>query len=153
MLSVTVEYAIRALVCLAGSPEQRLTARVIARRTGIPAGYLPKVLLTLANARLLDSRKGSGGGFSLARPASTVTLLDIAAALKGASPDESCPALQAAGRDELCPLRRRLAEAREVLMANLASTTLAELVRDDTGRLVCCCDGDCTRGCLRGTAA
>ncbi|MDL2717430.1 MAG: Rrf2 family transcriptional regulator [Acidobacteriota bacterium] len=53
----------------------------IAEAAGVPAAFLSKVLGRLADRGLLRSRRGRKGGFVLGRPASEITLADIALAL------------------------------------------------------------------------
>ena len=50
MISQSAEYALRAVVWLAGSPDSVLSTQDIARATRVPAGYLSKVLLTPGQA-------------------------------------------------------------------------------------------------------
>ena len=68
-ISKTAEYAIRAMAAVATLPEgKKARASDLGRATGIPSPYLSKILRRLVLAELLDSQKGQGGGFSLARP-------------------------------------------------------------------------------------
>ena len=71
MISTTSEYALRALARLALlSNGSTMLARDLAEDAGIPRNYLSKVLLALRNAGILDSTRGSGGGYRLRKPAS-----------------------------------------------------------------------------------
>ena len=78
MLSQTAEYALRAVVLLAARPSGA-TARVgeLADALDIPQNYLSKTLHVLTRAGVLVSARGKGGGFALARPADTISLLEI----------------------------------------------------------------------------
>jgi len=49
----------------------------IAERENISAGYLERLLKQLVSEGLVESRKGPGGGYILARPADTITLDEI----------------------------------------------------------------------------
>ena len=62
MLSQTVEYALRAMVCLAQSPDQLTPTPALASKTKVPPNYLAKVLQVLAQAELIEGRRGVGGG-------------------------------------------------------------------------------------------
>ena len=55
MLSQTVEYALRARVCLAAHPGEALTTAQVAAETRVPATYLAKVLRALGKAGLLEA--------------------------------------------------------------------------------------------------
>lgn len=78
MLSTTSEYALRALAHLAHQPRgTALLGRDLAQAVEIPANYLSKVLLTLRNAGLVDTTRGSGGGYRLRKPAEEIYLIDV----------------------------------------------------------------------------
>ncbi|MBS1851434.1 MAG: Rrf2 family transcriptional regulator [Acidobacteria bacterium] len=77
MLSVTSEYALRALAHLAQRPDDAVLGRDLAHAVQIPANYLSKVLLTLRKAGLVDTARGSGGGYRLGKPASEIHLIDV----------------------------------------------------------------------------
>lgn len=77
MVSQTAEYALRAILCLAERPEVPCTACQVAQATGLPPGYLAKVLLELSRAGLVHSQRGPHGGYRLARPFSSMTVLDV----------------------------------------------------------------------------
>lgn len=77
MLSVTSQYALRALSHLARQTGEAVLGRDLAESVEIPANYLSKVLLTLRNAGLVDTTRGSGGGYRLSRSASGIHLIDV----------------------------------------------------------------------------
>jgi Rrf2 family iron-sulfur cluster assembly transcriptional regulator len=86
MLSTTSEYALRALACLAGQPQgTALLGRDLAKAADIPANYLSKILLTLRNAKLVDTTRGSGGGYRLHKPAAEIFLIDVVELFDGLS--------------------------------------------------------------------
>lgn len=84
-ISSRCEYACRAMVELAyfektGEP---LTAQQIAERRSIPEKYLVHILLQLKRAGLVRSVRGAQGGYTLAAPASEISLKDIVTAIDG----------------------------------------------------------------------
>ena len=86
MLSTTSEYALRALACLAGEPQgTALLGRDLAKAAEIPANYLSKILLTLRNADLVDTTRGSGGGYRLHKPAEEIFLINVIELFDGMS--------------------------------------------------------------------
>lgn len=86
MLSTTSEYALRALACLAGQPPgTALLGRDLAKTAEIPANYLSKILLTLRNAELVDTTRGSRGGYRLHKPADEIFLIDVIELFDGMS--------------------------------------------------------------------
>jgi Rrf2 family transcriptional regulator, cysteine metabolism repressor len=86
MLSITSKspYAVRALVELhrVGSAGPVPIAE-LARRGGIPLQFLEQLFATLRRAGLLRSQRGVKGGYSFARPASEITVLEVVELLDG----------------------------------------------------------------------
>jgi Rrf2 family protein len=88
MLSITTKspYAVNALVelHLAGSnPPRPVPIAELARRRDIPVQFLEQLFATLRRAGVLRSQRGVKGGYSFARPASEVTVLDVVELLDG----------------------------------------------------------------------
>ena len=83
-LSLQVQYAICSVFDLAyngqGEPVQ---VRVVSQRQGIPARYLEQIFRRLRRAELVLSKRGPGGGYTLARPPARITLRDVVEAVEG----------------------------------------------------------------------
>lgn len=86
MLSITSKspYAVRALIELYrfGDTEPVPVAE-LAKRGEIPAQFLEQLFATLRRAGLLKSQRGVKGGYSFARPASSITVLEVVELLDG----------------------------------------------------------------------
>jgi len=86
MLSITTKspYALRALTELAriGSSDPVPIAE-LARRRDIPVQFLEQLFATLRRAGVLRSQRGVKGGYSFARPASEITVLEVVELLDG----------------------------------------------------------------------
>ena len=101
-LSLQVQYAICGVFDLAynghGEPVQ---VRVISARQGIPARYLEQIFGRLRRAGIVASKRGPGGGYTLARSAATITLRQVVEAVAGpleeglAMEDEGPPSARA----------------------------------------------------------
>lgn len=77
-LSQTAEYALRAMAHLAAVPPGAAArAEDLSEVTGIPVAYVSKILRRMVVAGLLVSRRGHGGGFTLARPAAAIRFKDV----------------------------------------------------------------------------
>jgi Rrf2 family protein len=77
-------YAVTALAYLAREkPNGPVAAHVIASAEGISEMFLLKVLRPLVRAGLVRSRKGPGGGYSLARDPEGINLLEVVEAVDG----------------------------------------------------------------------
>lgn len=133
MFSQTVEYALRAIVALAKGPEQMLTTQQIADITHVPAYYLSKVLISLAKAELIHGTRGTGGGYTLARPADRMSLLDVVSAVDAIKRVRHCPLNLADHQDcdhrpMLCALHRELDAAIAHVESSLRKRTIADIV-------------------------
>jgi FeS assembly SUF system regulator len=61
----------------------RLSATELAGETGVPLPTAQKLMGQLAVSGLLTSVRGAGGGFTMARPATDISLADIVEAVEG----------------------------------------------------------------------
>lgn len=128
MISQTVEYALRAMVHLAAlDPDVAVNCELIARRTKIPQGYLSKILRDLVVAELIRSQRGPNGGFTLARTAAKISLLDVINAVDPIARINKCP-LGSPGHLRLCPLHNRIDTAIARIEQEFRHTTLADLL-------------------------
>lgn len=124
------EYAIRAMTYLADAPEGVARAQEIAKAEDVPLPILSKVLQDLARGRLLDSRRGPGGGFRLARRPEHTSLWDIITAIDGTDHFHRCAAGLSGCSDEApCPLHDMWKRFRETLMESLGTVTLDHMAR------------------------
>lgn len=79
-----VDYAIRAAIYLAAQdPEKKCSTGEIAENQGIPRKFLEKIIQNLTRSGLVKSKRGSDGGYSLARPTHEISLRDIIEAVEG----------------------------------------------------------------------
>jgi Rrf2 family nitric oxide-sensitive transcriptional repressor len=129
MFSQTAEYALRAAVYLASQQGAPRTTQQIAKATQVKIAYLSKVMQSLGRQGLVQSQRGLHGGFTLARPADQLTVLDIIMAVDPIPRIKSCP-LGIQGHINLCPLHRRLDEAMKLVEDALSQSTLAELLEE-----------------------
>jgi len=70
--------------------ETMIGIRQISADLSIPQPFLSKILQQLAKNKLLFSSKGPNGGFMLAKPAETITIMDIVTIIDGADFFETC---------------------------------------------------------------
>lgn len=131
MISRTSEYAIRALAYL-GTLEDRpwKLSREIASELGMPPPFLGKVLQTMAAVGIVESQRGRGGGFRLARPAHAVALIEIVEPIDHLGDRKMCVLGQKlCGDEHACPLHHAWKKTRETFLAALRKTTLADVER------------------------
>jgi Rrf2 family protein len=134
-LSKKTEYALKALIYAARHPEgTTFQIKELADRNGIPKKFLELILLELKNAGIVQSKRGVGGGYLLARRPETVRSTEIIEAIEG--PVSPAKAQQGSGRkppgEGLSPAVSRLVrEASEAIEAALDRWTLADLAREE----------------------
>ena len=131
MFSQTSEYAIRALSILAQYPtDQYVLVGTLATKADLPHHYLSKILQNLVRMQILESRKGSKGGFRLARPADRITLYDVVNAIENLGTTRRCLLGQAECSDErACPLHEFWVRISNDYLETLQRTSLGDLVR------------------------
>lgn len=140
MFSQTIEYALRAVVHLAyQSPEAHTTAQ-IAEATRVPKDYLSKILQGLAREGIVRTQRGVGGGVSLIKEPSELTILDVVKAVEPESVQRitSCPLGLKTHGIRLCPLHKRLDNAVAMVEAAFRQTTLAEVLAEPSESVPLC---------------
>jgi len=92
MLSNSCKYGVRAVLLIASKPaaEGKVGLKTIASELSIPQPFLAKILQILSKSKILVSAKGPHGGFSLMRPATDITLMDIVRAIDSDEFFDSC---------------------------------------------------------------
>lgn len=129
MLTQTGEYALRALVHLAREAGNDFRGvKEIARATGVPSNYLAKILQQLARTHVLDSQKGFGGGFRIARPLNEICLFDIVEPLERMDKFQQCVLGQRACNAEVaCPLHDTWKGICDQYLGSLKRVTLQDV--------------------------
>lgn len=140
MISLSVDYALRAVVTIARHQGAPCTAPQIAKATQIPAPYLSKLMQRLVHEGLVHSRRGTHGGFLLASEPEGMTIWDVVIAVESVNRIHRCPMGFDSHGERLCPLHRRLDIAIQMLEDQLRDTTIADLL-DESGPITSLCDG------------
>jgi Rrf2 family transcriptional regulator, cysteine metabolism repressor len=131
-ISAKGEYAIRALLDLAVHHGEGLVSiQEVAHRQGIPQHYLEQGLLLLKRAGLLESKRGSTGGYQLVRPPAAISVGEVLRVVEG-----RVNALEVAGRSprgssdagssDLAPLWHEIAGAVAAVVDRTTFGDLAE---------------------------
>lgn len=133
MLSSRAQYACRALLDMSLRTEDGpILIQDIADRQKIPLKYLQQILVALKLAGFVVSRKGPGGGYSLARRPEDITLGSVLRAMDGPLALISCVSVSAYSecgcpQPETCALRETFGQVREAMAKILDGTSLADL--------------------------
>lgn len=82
-VNARVDYAMRATVHIAAARGQMVTKRQLADSQDIPARFLENILVQLVRTGILKVSRGSLGGYTLAQPASEISVADVVRAIDG----------------------------------------------------------------------
>jgi Rrf2 family protein len=134
MLTKKGKYGLKAMVHLAGRPpgEPALVTE-IATTNAIPKKFLDTILGELRNAGLVNSKKGKGGGYTLARSAQEIRVGHIIRILDGPLAPIQCASKTSYRRcddcedEKHCGVRLVMLEAREAIATVLDNRTLADM--------------------------
>lgn len=125
------DYAVRAVLYLAGKGEQRIATSAIAEEKHIPPSFLAKIISQLSIAGLLHTSRGARGGVTLARDPSEITLLEVVEAIDGPIQLNECVENPAAcSFTKNCPMRPIWCDAQEDLVKRLRSTNFAAMMAE-----------------------
>jgi Rrf2 family protein len=147
MFSTKAEYGVRVMVELArragegragGDP---ISLAEIAEHDGLPLAYLEHLVARLRKAGLVDSRRGSRGGYMLARSPVEITMAEVVEALEGSIAPIECISEASDGTivcsresdpGHVCPTKLLWTKVRFAIVRTLQETTLADLVLGPT---------------------
>jgi Rrf2 family transcriptional regulator, cysteine metabolism repressor len=103
----------------------------IASRQTVSPKYLDHILSSLRKAGLIKNTRGKGGGYSLTRPASDITLMEIISAVEGSlAPVECVDNQETCNRTHTCATRDLWTRLKEAVEDVLEKTTLESLIED-----------------------
>ncbi len=128
-LTSFTDYGLRALMRMASAPERGFSTAELAEEFGISRNHLIKIVQRLVRGGIVTTRKGSGGGAMLARPAVEVRLGDIVRLLEEGQALVECFARGGGDCpiDGRCGLKVRLRRAESAFLAELDRSTLADI--------------------------
>ncbi|RSM84815.1 Rrf2 family transcriptional regulator [Kibdelosporangium aridum] len=133
-MSNGVEWALHGCVTLSQSKEPVPAAR-LAELHGTPPAYTAKHLQALSRAGIVRSTAGQVGGYTLTKPASEISVLDIVQAIDGTEPAYRCAEIRQRGPLGIppeqctrpCAIARTMAAAQQAWSHALASVSVADL--------------------------
>jgi Rrf2 family transcriptional regulator, cysteine metabolism repressor len=138
MFSTKAEYGVRVMVELARrAGEEPIPLAEIAERGGLPLAYLEHLVAMLRKAGLVDSRRGSRGGYLLARSPTEITMAEVVEALEGSiapieciteGSDGSIVCSRETDPAHVCPTKLLWTRVRFSIVRTLQEMTLADLV-------------------------
>jgi Rrf2 family protein len=132
-ISKKAGYALRALALMARKGGSS-SIHDLSERERIPVKFLEQILLSLRHAGLLNSKRGVGGGYALARSPAEISVLDVIQALDGPIAPLPCTAdrpteLCTCPDPRVCPTRALMAGFRAEILGWLGGKSLEDLAR------------------------
>ena len=134
MLTRRSKYGLKALLVMARERDNGpLVVADLASREALPRKFLEAILLELKRHRIVDSRKGPGGGYFLRREPSAITFGEIIRALDGPLAAVSCVSATAYSPcaecldEKTCGVRLAMKKVRDATAEILDHTTLADV--------------------------
>jgi len=127
------DYAMRGLIYLARQPQGEVAlVGEIAAAMEVPDSFLAKIFQSLARAGLVRSTRGHGGGYSLARPPASITLLEVIECVEGPIVFNDCtdphtPEGEAMACSSTCGAQGVWQEVQEAVRTILEKKTMDEL--------------------------
>ncbi len=105
-----------------------LTLKNISEKESIPFNFLEKIFSKLEKQNLVESKRGVGGGYSLARPANKIKVGEIIRALEQSHLNVQCIS-KACPREKECLVKNFWHKIYNLLNESLDSMTLADLIK------------------------
>ena len=130
-----VDYGLRAVIYLSGQdPEKCCSIGEIAKQQGVPRKFLEKIIQDLIRKGLIKSKRGSCGGYTLARSPDAISFYDVIEAIEGPIAVNACMD-QHASCDQLprCTMVGVWSEVQRKVIEVFTGTTIADL-RQSPGR-------------------
>lgn len=135
-LSTSARYSLRALSDLCTCPENDpVSVSDISSRQNIPLTYLEQLFGKLRRAGILDSVRGSQGGYMLSRPADDITIADILQALGEPVIFGSCQTDKGCENAVTCPTFNLWRKVKGSVDEILRTTTLDDIAGESTALL------------------
>ena len=130
ILSKLADYGVIVATHLAAGPEGRqVTAAVLAQETRLPRATVAKLLKALAHAGIVSGARGAAGGYRLARPANSISISEVVAAIDGAVGLTQCTSHEPhCARSEYCMTRPHWHRVNQAVAMALGAVMLADMV-------------------------
>lgn len=135
MLRITrlTDYAIVLLGAAAQKAPSGFSARSAAEQTGLPLPAVKKILKCLVRQSIVESQRGTQGGYRLSRPAAQIGLADVIDAVEGPFALTDCGQLSLDGQDACeyvtqCGMHANWTRVNALVRRALSSVTLADMI-------------------------
>lgn len=130
-----MKYALKALIEIANKTENHIAANDIAEKANIPFKFLEQILTELRKGRLINSKKGSAGGYYFVKSPDKISLADIYRLIEGPialvpcasitfyEPCADCP------NEDTCMIHHALVRVRNETLKALQNISIDDLAK------------------------
>ena len=131
LITKHTDYAVRAVLYLAGRQTEFISSREIAGRNKIPLPFLRRILQVLIREGVIDSREGVEGGVLLSRKPEEIKISDLIRLFQGEIQLSECMFRKKICRNRsTCVLRRRIQGMEKKLASEFQKITIRTLLKD-----------------------
>ncbi|MBD3380082.1 MAG: Rrf2 family transcriptional regulator [Candidatus Omnitrophica bacterium] len=131
LLNKNTDYAVRAIVYLAGRKESVVSSREISERQDIPLHFVRRILQDLVREGYLVSREGAGGGVRLVKKPGDISVSELIELYQGDIQISECMfRKRVCPNRSTCPLRKRLKKIEKKLADEFRNITVRDLLED-----------------------
>ena len=146
LYGASLEYGLHCLLYLVSPPDGvRPSSRDLAEFQGVSPTFLAKLFTQLEKVGIVTASEGVNGGFSLARPASSISVLDVADALEGGKPLFQCREVRdrcvlndsskaQISKRGVCAIHAVMLEGERRMREALAQKSLADIADEVAGK-------------------
>jgi|AraplaMF_Col_mLB_1032019.scaffolds.fasta_scaffold01105_23 Rrf2 family protein len=141
LYGISVEYGLHCLLWLM-EDKRRASSRDLAEIQGVSVAMMAKIMPRLERGGIVSSRDGIKGGYELAKPPTTISILDVVDAIEGKRKIFDCkdvrrgcvlfvgepPSWAVSG---VCRIHAVMLRAEEAMRSSLSTTTLADLAQGE----------------------
>lgn len=128
-LTSFTDYGLRMLMRMASAPERAYSTAALAEEFGLSRNHLSKIIQRLSRGGIVETRRGGGGGATLAYPPQNIKLGDVVRLLEADQPMVECfgAVPSVCSINGQCRLKARLRLAEMAFLAQLDTSTLADV--------------------------
>jgi Rrf2 family protein len=129
LFSKKCELALQSVLFLSILPKGSIeSADNISKQIKAPKEFVSKILQSLTEVKIVKSKKGKFGGFTLAKNPDEIKLIDIITAIDGDYVFDSCVmGFPGCSDDNPCPMHSKWSKLREESLEMLSTNTLTDL--------------------------
>lgn len=130
LITRDTDYALRSICFMVKSKEKIVSVSELVKVLKTPRPFLRKSLQVLNRKGILKSYKGLGGGFSLAKPANKIFLIDLIEIFQGPFRLNECFFKKVVcPQKNTCALKKKIDKIEKYVISQLSAITIADLLK------------------------